>query len=147
MVKNAVAVAPTEPNVEITANPTGPQLHARPRLFVFTGAITCAFFFLSTHMHENHLLMAIPFFLAAAGRARSFARLALLATVASFLNMLLHDLDLPFLFPGFLGQPTPASSWFSVHPLTWPQILGSLLNAALVGTLTVLSFRAALNRR
>ena len=28
MVKNAVAVAPTEPNVEITANPIGPQLHA-----------------------------------------------------------------------------------------------------------------------
>ena len=28
MVKNAVAVAPTEPKVEITANPIGPQLHA-----------------------------------------------------------------------------------------------------------------------
>ena len=28
MVRNAVAVAPTEPNVEITANPIGPQLHA-----------------------------------------------------------------------------------------------------------------------
>ena len=28
MVKNAVAVAPTEPKVEITANPIGPQLQA-----------------------------------------------------------------------------------------------------------------------
>ena len=28
MVRNADALAPTEPNVEITANPMGPQLHA-----------------------------------------------------------------------------------------------------------------------
>jgi hypothetical protein len=27
-VRNAVAVAPTEPNIEITANPIGPQLQA-----------------------------------------------------------------------------------------------------------------------
>jgi len=28
LVRNAVAVAPTEPKVEMTANPIGPQLHA-----------------------------------------------------------------------------------------------------------------------
>lgn len=60
-------------------------------LYVAAAAIAIGFFMLSTHMHENHLVGAIPL-LALAGLCAPFGRLFLLVTtVTAFANMLLHD--------------------------------------------------------
>ena len=92
-----------------------------------------AFFFLSTHMHENHLFMAMPLLIAVAGRDARLARLAGLCSLAVFLNMVLHDPDLPQLLPGILSRPTSIIDPHFLVPYTWLQVVGSFLNSLLVG--------------
>ena len=103
-----------------------------PRLFLFAAATTATFFALSTHMHENHLFMAIPFLLAVAGRAPHLAWLFLGCTLASFLNMALHDPELPYRLPGLLSAPSTVIDPHLGRRFTWIQFVGSFLNATLV---------------
>jgi heme/copper-type cytochrome/quinol oxidase subunit 3 len=77
------------------------------RLLVLAAAVASSFFFLSTHMHENHLLMAVALLLPVAGRSQSLAWLAAGCSAASSVNMIVHDLELPKLLPGGSGKSPP----------------------------------------
>jgi len=116
---------------------------AGARLFLVGAAIYYTFFFLSTHMHENHLLLAIPLLLAVAGRSRSLAWLAALCTLTSFLNMALHDDRLLSLLPEILGGPASASRLFAPFPLSWIQVVGSVANTVFAGIVCVMVYVAA----
>jgi Gpi18-like mannosyltransferase len=113
------------------------------RLFLVAGATYCAFFFFVTHMHENHLFLAMPLLLAVAGRDRSLGWLALGCAVASFVNMILHDPRLPYSLPFFLSNPSSAMDPHLLRPYTWLQIVGSFVNSLLVGAVTAGAFYLA----
>lgn len=107
----------------------------RARILLLGGAVTASFFFLSTHMHENHLFGAIPLLLAVAGRSRRLLALALATSGCCWLNMALHDLDLPHALP-LIGGPSPVANPIQAggHThYTWGQLVGSTLNALAVG--------------
>lgn len=106
------------------------------RLFLTAAAVTCGFFFLSTHMHENHLFMALPFLLAVCGRDRGLMGLAIGASIAVFLNMALHDPDLPYALPGFLSARAPVTDLHLARLYTWTQVIGMFLNSILVCAVT-----------
>lgn len=112
------------------------------RLYLTAAAVTTSFFFLSTHMHENHMFLAVPFLLAVAGRSRELCILAILASLAVFFNEALHDLSLPHLLP-MLGRPSPVIDPHLGTPYSWVQIVGSFLNATLVAGVFAATFRAA----
>ena len=95
------------------------------RLFVLAAAIYTSFFFLSTNLHENHLLMAIPLLLLVAGRSRFFLWLTLACSVAAFLNMALHDIDIPYLLPYPLAERSP----FDDPYLVFDQLRNPILHA------------------
>ena len=76
-------------------------------LFLLVAAVYCSFFYFSVHMHENHLYLAIPLLLILAGRGKQFAWLAAAASIACFLNMALHDLDLPYQLRSILSARSP----------------------------------------
>lgn len=96
------------------------------------------FFWLSTHMHENHLFMAIPFLLAVAGRSRALAWLFVAASLASFANMFLHDPEIPYNLPApldaFTGVVDPH---MQNRYYTWLQFVGSFLNALVVSVVAL----------
>lgn len=130
------------------------------RLFLLAAAIYCCFFF-ATNMHENHLFQCAPLLLMLAGRSRSLAAMAAACSAAVFLNMALHDLDLIYNLPLGLDTPSPLIDpyhvfdtgvnptiieWFvsrggefasgsDVH-YTWLQVVGIVLNTALILGLT-----------
>ena len=111
-----------------------PAAEYRARLFVLAAAVSSAFFLLSTHMHENHLFTALPFLLAVAGRSRRLAWLTAGCSLALLLNMVLHDLSLPYHLPFGLsasaGIPNPHPGTYESY--TWLQYLGSRFDALLV---------------
>ena len=78
-------------------------------LLLSLGVVFC-FFMLSTHMHENHLFLAIPLTLALVPfdrpGERAFTLLAGALTVGIFLNLILHDPVLLTRLPLALGGPT-----------------------------------------
>lgn len=119
----------------------GPEVGAR--VFLVAAAVYCAFFFLSTHMHENHLLLAIPLLLAVAGRDRFLAWLAGLCTLTSFLNMALHDAGVMSLLPEVLRRPAFAGRLFAPFPLNWIQVVGSALNTVFAGIVCGMVYVAA----
>ncbi len=119
----------------------------RALVLLVAAAVTCAFFFLSTHMHENHLFMAVPLLLTVAGRSRELAWLAAGCSLAVFLNMALHDLDLPSRLPWVLGRLSTVHDPHLGRPFTWGQFVGSFLNAALVCVVCVRTYIAALRGR
>lgn len=112
-------------------------------LFATSAAIVATFFFLSTHMHENHLFLAIPLLLALAGRDRATLRTAAACSVAAFLNMALHDPQLPYALPGFLSAPSTHPDPHLSRPYTWLQWTGSHANALLVGAVAAAAYRGA----
>ena len=107
-------------------------------LMLASAATTASFFWFSTHMHENHLFMAIPFLLAVAGRSRGLAWLFVAASLASFANMFLHDPDLPYRLPGPLSAFTGVvDPHMQKRYYTWLQFVGSFLNALVVGVVAI----------
>ena len=107
----------------------------RAGLFVAAAAVISSFFFLSTHMHENHLFLVLPLLLAVAGRNRRLATLAGLCTLAIFLNEFLHDVEWPYRLPGVLAE---ASSRIDPHlrrPYTMLQLVGSYANVGFTALL------------
>ncbi len=113
------------------------------RLFLGAAAVVCSFFFLSTHMHENHMFLAIPLLLAVAGRSRHLAWLALGCSLAVFFNMALHDLELPYCMPSFLSMPVPVTNRHLDRPFTLLQLVGSYLNTLLVAAVSASTWLCA----
>jgi hypothetical protein len=78
-------------------------------LLLSLGVAFC-FFMFSTHLHENHLFLALPFALALMPfdrpGERIFAIIAGALTVGVFLNLVLHDPGISARFPFTLGGPT-----------------------------------------
>ena len=118
----------------------------RRGLLLVAAASTIAFFFLSTHMHENHLFLAFPLLLAISGRSRGLAWLALGCGLGSFFNLALHDPELPYALPGPLAAPSPIQDPHMQRAYTWVQLVGSYMNALLIGTVTVGTYVLAWRR-
>jgi len=112
------------------------------RLLLTGAAITASFFFLSTHMHENHLFMAVPLLIAVAGRNDRLFRWMLLCSLAVFVNMVLHDMQLPYALP-LVGRASPIVNPHLGTPYAWIQVVGSFGNALLVGAIAFTTFREA----
>jgi hypothetical protein len=70
---------------------------------VLAAAVGFGFFMLSTHMHENHLFVALPLLAAALPLGGAWRRLFVGVTLAVLLNLALHDPLLPGLWPFTLG--------------------------------------------
>jgi hypothetical protein len=104
------------------------------------------FFFVSTHMHENHLFQALPLLLAVAGRSRALAWLAAGCSIAILLNTTLHDPWLPYALPGFLSAESGVLDPHLHRPFTWLQRIGSLSNTLLVASLALGTFRLAMRK-
>jgi hypothetical protein len=118
----------------------------RANLFFLAAALTIAFFFLSTHMHENHLVMAIPLLLVVAGSDPSLARLAALCSLGSFLNMLLHSQLVAWL-PAPLSTPAPVPiAYAGPYSLSWLQLVGGVANSLLLGAVAATALRSAAAR-
>ena len=115
----------------------------RAGIFLLSAATVSTFFFVSTHLHEHHLYMAVPLLLAVAGRDRKLAWLALGCTVVCFSNMVLHDLALPYRLPLGLNTLSPVTYPFMQRPFTWLQLVGSYVNSGLTAIVAVSTYLAA----
>jgi len=73
---------------------------------VLAAAVGFGFFMFSTHMHENHLFVALPLLAAALPAGRAWRRLFVALTLAVLLNLALHDPELPGRWPFTLGGTT-----------------------------------------
>jgi len=62
--------------------------------FVAAAAVAYCFFTFSTHMHENHLVTALPFLIVLAGRGRRWLWLMIVASICIGINMVTHDLHI-----------------------------------------------------
>jgi Gpi18-like mannosyltransferase len=116
-------------------------------IFRLAAAITAAFFFLSTHMHENHLFMALPLLICVAGKDRLGFRLTIAASVAISLNMMLHDPELPYRLPFGLATLSPFTDPHLGRAFTWLQVIGSFADSLLVGGVAVGTFYSSWRRR
>ncbi|MBK8232667.1 MAG: hypothetical protein IPK72_19315 [Candidatus Eisenbacteria bacterium] len=107
------------------------------------------FFMLSTHMHENHLFIAIPLVLPllplAPRHQKPMLLLAFALTFGIALNLLLHDLTVPQQPPFTWGGPSGVESVHLKRPFfvteLWTIRLGTAWNLALFAALLVALFR------
>ncbi len=114
-----------------------PEAEYRAGLFVLAAALISAFFFFSTHMHENHLFLAVPLLVAVSGRSRRLASLAIGASICVFVNEFLHDPVLLLEFPGWLTAPSGEVVPGLRGPYSSLQVWGSRLNAGLAAVVFV----------
>ena len=134
----------------------------RAQLFLLAAAVYCSFFYFSVHMHENHLYLAVPLLLLVAGRSRPLALLALAASLACLFNMAIHDIDLPYQLPGWLGARAPWMDPYlvwdhSFNPIrhaygddlhyTWLQVFGMGANLLLTACVIGFTYRQAWRRQ
>ncbi len=70
------------------------------------GFVTASFFILATHMHENHLFLALPLLAAALPLGRPWPAVFAALSVAVLLNLVLHDPLIPGRAPFTWGGPT-----------------------------------------
>lgn len=102
-------------------------------LALLAASISAVFFFISTHMHENHLFMVLPFLTALAGRGARFRWFLIAASLGLLSNLALHDPN--------LGMPASANA-----PLTrWVSVASQISTAwigATVGLLFLTSLRS-----
>ena len=115
----------------------------RARIFRLAAATTATFFFLSTHMHENHLFMALPLLLAVAGRDVRGPWLVAGCSAALLVNMALHDPLLPHALPFGLSASSPFGDPHLGRPYTWLQVFGSFFNTLLAGAVACGAYAAA----
>lgn len=109
---------------------SGPALDSG--LFALAASIAAVFFYFSTHMHENHFFMVVPLTAALALRSRRWLWLFLGATLAAFLNVLLHDLEVTLVPPFTWGGASPVMNLHLQRPFAWGELIGTYLDAALV---------------
>ena len=101
--------------------------------------ICLAFFHLSTHLHENHMFLAIPLALAllpfAPAGDRSLRWLAAGLSLGLLINLALHDLVVPNRFPFTLGGPSGVMNLHLKRPFYVTELaviwIGTLLNVFL----------------
>lgn len=101
--------------------------------------ISLAFFQLSTHLHENHMFLAIPLSLAllplAPSGDRSLRWLAAGLGLGLLINLALHDLVLPRRFPFTLGGSSGVMNLHLKRPFFVAELvviwIGTLLNVGL----------------
>lgn len=96
----------------------------------------CAFFMLSTQIHENHLIPMYSLLLLAAVGDRRLRWIYALLAVTSTINMALH-------YPVFLHKFVPQNPdvWGGVE-LFWPRWINSVVQVAIFGYWTALFGRA-----
>jgi Gpi18-like mannosyltransferase len=116
-------------------------------IFRFAAAVSASFFFLSTHMHENHLYLAMVFLLVLAGRDTPTGRLAVACSLAVLLNAVLHDLVLPYGLPLGLSAPSAVLDPAVGRPYTWVQLVGSYVDTGLVTVVAATAYVAAWRAR
>lgn len=120
-----------------TRDPEVEGSHLAARLFLLAAAVGSSFFFLSTHMHENHMFIVVPLLLCVAGRSRALAGLTVAASAVCFANMVLHDPNLPLLLPGVLAEASSRPDGIAGRMLTWTQWVGANVNAVMTGAVTL----------
>lgn len=108
-------------------------------LCFLSASVSAIFFLLSTHMHENHMFMSIPFLVAVAGRSRQLILLATAASLAVLFNCILLDpwiWGFPNYFEGIAPEILmhPRLNWVAPwrQDYSWFQIAGSYINSLLV---------------
>jgi hypothetical protein len=116
--------------------PRSPTRDFGSRLFLLAAATSAAFFFLTTHLHENHLFLTLALLVCVAGRDRVVTWLTVGCTVALLVNVALYDLDFPYLLPLGLSAESPFFNAIFGRPFTWLQLIGGTLNAVLVAAVT-----------
>jgi hypothetical protein len=117
--------------------PEKPTPEFGSRLFLLAAAVSAVFFFVTTHLHENHLFLTLALLVCVAGRDRVLVWLTVGCSVSLLLNMTLHDLTLPYVLPFGLSVESPVIDRIFSRPYTWLQLIGGSLNAVLVGAVTV----------
>jgi Gpi18-like mannosyltransferase len=121
-------------------------------LFQCGAVIMTVFFFFSTHMHENHLFMAVPLTLALAGRSRKWAWFAAVMSFVVFLNVVLHDYDLNptrriTYYPPFTwGGVSPVENLHQKRLWYWGELIGTYAGAAVTAGLLAAIFWEAWRR-
>jgi hypothetical protein len=117
--------------------PGKPTPELESRLFMLAAAVSAVYFFLTTHLHENHFFLTLGLLLCVAGRSRGLAWLTAGCSVSLLLNMALHDLELPYVL--LLGLSAESHVFDSIfdRPFTWLQLIGGSLNTVLVGAVTL----------
>jgi len=116
----------------------------RAGLFLLAAALVSSFFFAWTHMHENHLFLAVPLLIAVAGRSPRLAFLAGAASFCVFLNGFAHDPELPTQLGGWLSASSESFDPHMKRFYTRLQVWTSALNPALVLVVCVGSLFEAL---
>ena len=126
---------------------TADETEYRSRIFLLGAAVSCSFFFLSTHMHENHMFLSVPLLLLVAGRGRVFAWLAAGCSLAVCFNMMIHDPALLYSLPSPLDALSGYNDPQFNRPYTWLQIVGMWFNSALVTCVVVTAYVSAWRRK
>ena len=96
---------------------------------LWAGFVAASFFILATHMHENHLFLALPLLAAALPLGRPWPAVFAGLSVAVLLNLVLHDPLIPGRAPFTWGGPTDGArpshgrsfffmEWLSVQAAT-----------------------------
>jgi dolichyl-phosphate-mannose-protein mannosyltransferase len=134
------------------------RLHARqeggirePQVLVLIFAIAFTFFMVATHMHENHMFATIPLALPLLFVPGALGRRAMWiyagVSLAVFLNLILHDLELtlqpPLSWGGDSGVPVanPAIRRTLSRVEQWSIRFSTLFNIALYALTIVWMFR------
>jgi hypothetical protein len=73
---------------------------------ILATAVGFSFFMLNTHMHENHLFMALPLLALALPAGSVWQRLFVAVSLGVLLNLVLHDQAVPGRWPFTLGGAT-----------------------------------------
>jgi len=115
----------------------------RAGLFLLGAALVSSFFFVWTHMHENHLFLAVPLLLAVAGRSPRIAFLAVTASLCVFFNEFAHDPELPALLGDVLGGPSEVLDPVFGRPYTSLQAWIAIANPVLAAVVCAGSLLAA----
>ncbi len=77
-----------------------------PDAAIVAAAVSFSFFMWSTHMHENHLFVALPLMVLALPVHPAWRTLFVLVSLAVLLNLALHDPQLPGHWPLTIGGAT-----------------------------------------
>jgi heme/copper-type cytochrome/quinol oxidase subunit 3 len=102
---------------------------------LFAAAICSTFFFVTTHMHENHMFLTVALLTCVLGRSRALLWLTVAASLTMLANMFLHDPELPYHLPFGLSDPT-SSLDHAGRPYTPLQVVGPVVNSLLAGAVT-----------
>jgi hypothetical protein len=133
--------------VRVLPRAAGADAATATRLLISAAAaIAFAFFMLSTHMHENHLFVALPLLCSLLPCGREYRWLFAAVSAGVLLNLVLHDPAIPERWPftlgGESGVPRPSHGrsfyWFELLCVR----LGAVWNAIAFGAALAFLLRA-----